>query len=264
MTTPLRLGFFFSGLLHVAVVAAFSLSSEQEIPAIDEPRPLTLRLALFKPAQATPTPPLPVEEPQPQAIAEQPPPQPPEPPMEITPPVEPLPSPVVKRVESMPPKPKPRPPVRRVSTPKPVVKKRSKTKPLKRKASESMPVETSPVSSPPVTLAAVAKPQPIKDTVEPQEKQHYLAALAARINRNKYYPLASRRRAEEGKVVVRFIVQKNGDLTDLTIVESSGSRRLDAAALKTLRRVTPFRPIPEALNRDHWAITVPIAFSLRG
>jgi hypothetical protein len=34
--------------------------------------------------------------------------------------------------------------------------------------------------------------------------------------------------------------------------------------LKTLRRVTPFRPIPEALDRDNWPISVPIAFSLRG
>jgi protein TonB len=113
-------------------------------------------------------------------------------------------------------------------------------------------------------LAAVAEPRPVVPAADAQEKQHYLAALAAKINRSKYYPTGSRRRGEEGRVVVRFIVQRNGDLTDLTVVESSGSRRLDAAALKTLRRVTPFQPIPDAINRDHWPISVPIAFSLSG
>jgi protein TonB len=48
------------------------------------------------------------------------------------------------------------------------------------------------------------------------------------------------------------------------VTESSGSRRLDEAALKTLRRISPFQPIPEALARDAWSITVPIAFHLNG
>ena len=255
--TPLRLGFLLSGLLHMAVVAAFSLTSEQDIPAVDESRPLTLNLALFKPAQAAPVPPVPLEEPQgerkPQQVVEEPPPQPLEQQKKITPAVEPRPTPVVKRVAPKSPA-KPRPVVRRVNKPKPVTKKRTQAK----------PVEATRIASPSVALASVAEPQPVTSVPELQEKQHYLAALAAKINRSKYYPLGSRRRGEEGKVVVRFVVQKNGDLTDLTIVESSGSRRLDAAALKTLRRVAPFRPIPEALNRDHWPISVPIAFSLSG
>jgi protein TonB len=256
--TPLRLGFLLSGLLHVAVVAAFSLTWEQDIPAVDESRPLTLNLALFKPAQAAPAPPVPLEEPQgerkPQQVAEEPPPpQPPERQKKITPAVEPRPTPVVKRVAPKAPA-KPRPVVRRVKDPKPVTKKRTQAK----------PVEATRIASPSVALASVTEPQPVASAAELQEKQHYLAALAAKINRSKYYPFGSRRRGEEGKVVVRFVVQKNGDLTDLTIVESSGSRRLDAAALKTLRRVAPFRPIPEALNRDHWPISVPIAFSLSG
>ena len=260
MTTPLRLGFLFSGMLHVAVVAAFSLSSDQEIPALDEPRPLTLRLAVFKPAQAAPR----VEQAQPELVTEQP--IPPDKQMKTTPPAETPPEPVAKQVEPSPPIPKPEPAAKRVSSPKPAPKPRTEKKPEKVKASKAKPQEVSPapLAIPTVALASAAKPQPVTAVLDSQEKQHYLAALAAKINRSKYYPMGSRRRGEEGKVVVRFIVQKNGDLTDLTVVESSGSRRLDAAALKTLRRVTPFRPIPDALNRDHWPISVPIAFSLGG
>jgi protein TonB len=106
--------------------------------------------------------------------------------------------------------------------------------------------------------------KPAAQAADAQQSQHYLAALAASIDRRKYYPRASRRRGEEGRVVVSFVIRKTGELTDLKVTESSGSRRLDEAALKTLRRISPFQPIPEALARDAWSITVPIAFHLNG
>jgi protein TonB len=263
VTTPLRLGFLFSGLLHVAVVAAFSLSSNREIPALDEPRPLTLRLALFEPAQVAPSQQLAVEQAQPEPVEQ---PIPPDEQTKPTPLAETPPEPVAKKVEPRRSKPKPEPVVQPLSSPKPAPKPPTGKKPVKVGANKAKPPEVSPapLPIPTVARATAIKPQPVAAALDPQEKQHYLAALAAKINRSKYYPTGSRRRGEEGKVVVRFIVQKNGELTDFTIVESSGSRRLDAAALKTLRRVTPFRPIPDDLNRDHWPISVPIAFSLGG
>ena len=169
------------------------------------------------------------------------------------PPVEPVPEPVVKQVAAKPPKPRPRPRARPVVAEKPPLKKPDETRPR----------ISRPVASPAVALTAT-KPQVAAPALEVQQKQHYLAALAASINRSKYYPLSARRRGEQGVVVIRFVVQKSGELTDLAISKSSGSRRLDEAALKTVRRVTPFRPIPAALDRDDWSISVPIAFSLSG
>jgi protein TonB len=251
VTTSLRLGFLVSGLLHVAVVAAFSISSTDEIPVSDEPIPLTLKLAMFEPAPAAPAPPPPplVEEPQP--LQPQEPIEPPPPPT--------LPEPVVRPAEPELSKPKIKP----VSKPRPVVRK-SRPRPQLKAPLEPAP---STLQTPPVAKAAVTKtvvPATATPLIGVVEKQHYLAALAAAIDRNKYYPLSSRRRGEEGTVLVRFVIQKDGEFSDLSVVESSGSRRLDRAALKTLRRVAPFRKIPESVGRSHWSITVPIAFSLRG
>lgn len=271
MATPLRVGFLLSALLHAMVVAAFSLSWRQDVPVADEPQPLTLSLAVFKPAQAAPVPPAPPvpvkeaqpdPEPEPQVVEEPPPPSP-EQRQEITPPVEPLPVPVAKRAQAKPVA-KPQKVVERVGTARPVKEKRIKSRPVKPRSIRAKPVKTAPVPTHPITLASAAKPQPATTAVDTKEKQHYLAALAAKIDRSKYYPLGSRRRGEEGKVVIHFVIQKNGELTEISVVESSGSKRLDAAALKTVRRVTPFRPIPEVLKRDHWPISVPIAFSLSG
>lgn len=255
--TPLRFGFVLSGALHVAVVAAFSQSSEVEIPAVDEPRPLTLQLAMFKPAQAAQPQPAPSEpEPPPPPVPEVVEPEPP--PAEVVK-VEPeeSPPPGVKQVRPEP-APVQEPPK---VTPRPVAKK--PPRPKQNKKPRPRVATPAPPTVPKVKLAAVSRPQPVVPAVDAREKQHYLAALAAQINRRKYYPASSRRRGEEGRVMVRFVIRKDGELTELSVAESSGSRRLDAAALKTLRRVSPFRPIPDALDRDQWAISVPIAFSLR-
>ena len=248
MTTPLRWGFLFSGLLHVAVVAAFSISSDDEVPVSDEPLPLTLKLAMFEPpAQPVPAPlpPVPLEEPEPA------------PPQQVVepPPSPPLPEPVAETVRPEPPKPKLKP----AQKPRQVVRKSRPKPPLKppAKASQRRSVAKVVVNKKVMPTTAT----PVIDVVE---KQHYLAALSAEINRKKYYPLSSRRRGEEGRVLVRFVIQKGGEFTDLSVVESSGSRRLDKAALKTLRRVAPFRQIPESVGRSQWSITVPITFNLRG
>ncbi|MGB5465011.1 MAG: TonB family protein, partial [Sedimenticolaceae bacterium] len=128
-------------------------------------------------------------------------------------------------------------------------------------------VQPEPEAEQAVRVAKAAPIEPLKPTapaVHAQQRQRYLAALAASIDRRKYYPRVSRRRGEEGRVVVSFVIRKTGELTDLTVTVSSGSRRLDEAALKTLRRISPFQPIPEALARETWSITVPIAFHLSG
>ena len=41
------------------------------------------------------------------------------------------------------------------------------------------------------------------------------------------------------------------------------SELLDEAALKTIRRVNPFRPLPDELGKESWALAVPIAFTLK-
>lgn len=94
-------------------------------------------------------------------------------------------------------------------------------------------------------------------------RERYLADLVAAIDAHKHYPKASRRRREEGRVVVEFVVQRDGQLAELAVVETSGITRLDDAALKSLARVSPFAPIPPTLARDRWPMRVPIEFSLR-
>ncbi|MDP1735146.1 MAG: energy transducer TonB [Sulfuritalea sp.] len=76
------------------------------------------------------------------------------------------------------------------------------------------------------------------------------------------YPAISRRMGEQGRVVLRVRVDAQGLPIDVQLHASSGSERLDASALQTVRR---WKFIPARLGNEPVAATVlvPIAFSLK-
>jgi protein TonB len=115
-----------------------------------------------------------------------------------------------------------------------------------------------------------AKPRPEQTrqvtprTATAGHRQAYLAQLVARIQRQKRYPKASRRRGEQGVVELWFMIQPDGRLTGIRVEKSSGSTRLDRAAVKTLERVSPVDPLPARLGRQALSVRVPISYRLRG
>nr|VFJ65925.1 MAG: protein TonB [Candidatus Kentron sp. DK] len=239
--SSLPIGFFVSGFLHLMVVAILvvSLSNPAADTQGEEEAPIGLNLAMFTEPREPESVPQEASEP---------------PPREETPP-EAEPAPVEK--PKPPPQPKPKP------KPKPRPKPKPEPRPIPKKASpepqKSMPGKEALPARRPVPPTAV----PALSAVVAREEQRYLAALRTRIERKKRYPRASRRRGEEGRVIVGFVIRKNGALVDLRVIRSSGISRLDEAALDTLRRISPFAPIPASIGREQWALSVPISYSLR-
>lgn len=62
-------------------------------------------------------------------------------------------------------------------------------------------------------------------------------------------------------MVVRFTVQRSGQVTDVTVAKSSGSPRLDAAAVAMLRGAS-VPPFDAAMSEQRITATVPIRFRL--
>ncbi|MBD3771778.1 MAG: energy transducer TonB [Rhodobacterales bacterium] len=60
----------------------------------------------------------------------------------------------------------------------------------------------------------------------------------------KTFPPAARMREEEGDVGVEFVIDRGGKLLDCRLLESSGSRRLDKAALRQLTDAVPYPAAP--------------------
>ncbi len=94
--------------------------------------------------------------------------------------------------------------------------------------------------------------------LEDDYRQDLLRAIA----RHKTYPDAARRRGREGEVEVRFSLRQDGTISRISIEESSGWRGLDQAAIKSLKRLGRFKPIPAELKRENWEFLVTIRFYL--
>lgn len=79
-------------------------------------------------------------------------------------------------------------------------------------------------------------------------KASYAQLVLARLRRAIIYPRRAARRNIEGEVRVEIVLAASGALRRVRILETSGSDILDEAALKLVRRVSPFPAVPRTLS----------------
>ncbi|GGO84133.1 hypothetical protein GCM10011348_29670 [Marinobacterium nitratireducens] len=98
----------------------------------------------------------------------------------------------------------------------------------------------------------------------PAAQQSYYAVLAAHLAKYKRYPVASRRRGEEGIVKLFFVLDHNGKVESFRISESSGYRRLDEAVIRMLQSAVPLPAFPAEMEQHRLSVNIPIAFAIKG
>jgi protein TonB len=86
---------------------------------------------------------------------------------------------------------------------------------------------------------------------------------ASAANPSPSYPLASRRRGEEGRVTLLVQVDPSGRVLDLAVLGSSGHPALDEEAARTVRRWR-FEPATQDGLAVFSTATVGITFRLEG
>lgn len=113
-------------------------------------------------------------------------------------------------------------------------------------------------------LMPVPAPEAMSGQAPPQRADYgWLASvLHERIQALRRYPAEARRQHWEGRVVVRAVVQEDGEVVDVQVVQSSGYSVLDEDALNVLRRVSPLR-LTQSLGRPRVAIHLPIRYQLQ-
>lgn len=196
---------------------------------------------------------------------------------------EPTPEPLPEPVAPTPPAPeaiaikqkeveKPKPVVKEKTPPKPErVVKRVEPKPKPAPTQSAKPAETvaktqstaNTQASSNASSAAKAAAAPAGVAVNPAVRQSYFDQIAAKLARSKRYPKASHRRGEEGEAKLAFVLDRTGNVLESYIVSSSGSARLDRAALEMLKRAQPLPPFPDNLTQSTLKIEVPVSFRLR-
>jgi protein TonB len=135
--------------------------------------------------------------------------------------------------------------------------------PLVAMARMATPITLPPAPSPatiakpmPTTTASAGTPTPAAPSLRPPR---FDAAYLD--NPPPEYPAFSRRRGEQGRVLLRVQVGVDGNPRQVQVSTSSGSTRLDTAAVDTVRR---WRFVPAKLGDESveaWVL-VPIVFTL--
>lgn len=90
----------------------------------------------------------------------------------------------------------------------------------------------------------------------------YFGGIRAKIERYKSYPEMARRRGIEGRVVVRFVISRNGKANEIKVLESSSNDSLDQAAIRAVKDASPFGAPPESVAENEVVLKVPIIFTL--
>jgi protein TonB len=124
----------------------------------------------------------------------------------------------------------------------------------------NLPAPAAPVASlsdqkptPPTPPAPPAPPA--EPFIQPRFDANYLKNPAPN------YPPLSRRMGEEGKVILRVLVSVQGAADSVEVKTSSGSQRLDDAAVNTVK-LWKFIPAKRGETAVQSAVLVPIIFKL--
>ena len=83
-----------------------------------------------------------------------------------------------------------------------------------------------------------------------------------KVAKAKYYPRIARARGFEGAPIVSFTLDKDGSLTSIKLIKNSKYEILNNAALETIRRATPYPPIPKPLGKFSISFNLPISYML--
>jgi protein TonB len=121
------------------------------------------------------------------------------------------------------------------------------------------------------STTAVTTPAEEKEAVQEQEsavldaelKSEYMAGLYKILSQHKRYPRMAKRRHHEGVAHVHFRLLKNGKIESVSLVKACGHKSLDEAAIKLIKSIEAYKPIPDEVSRVAMNIKIPITYSLK-
>lgn len=94
----------------------------------------------------------------------------------------------------------------------------------------------------------------------PEHLANYIRLVQTKILDATYYPREAQDAGWEGKVKLSLNINFNGNLKDITILESSGYNILDDAAMEVARGQAPYPPFPLQIDSQEIWVDVPIVY----
>ena len=126
---------------------------------------------------------------------------------------------------------------------------------------------TDPTTAPPISIeeqiARVLNPEELQAGSETGIVARYAGQLKGRLEESMHYPRAARLAGQEGKVVVRFVIDRNGRVLSIVLEKASGHAILDRETVEMIERGEPFPVIPAEMSGDGLELRVPVVYKIR-
>jgi periplasmic protein TonB len=109
----------------------------------------------------------------------------------------------------------------------------------------------------------LSRPAPLRPADRAEEfgarraQQDYLVQVVRHLSR---YRFLSPEERQQGVVVTRLTVARDGSLVDASLVRSSGFPSLDRSVMETVRKASPFAPLPSDIRDDRFTFLLPINY----
>ena len=135
---------------------------------------------------------------------------------------------------------------------------------LPKQASVPEPVFTVPAPEPqPAPPREVARPAPKADSAPAERITPPVFNAAYLRNPEPVYPVSSRRRGEQGTVLLKVLVTREGAAASVNVEKTSGYAALDQSAVDSVRKWR-FAPARQGAEPIESSVLVPIVFKLEG
>ncbi|GHR38683.1 hypothetical protein VN1260_08140 [Helicobacter pylori] len=168
------------------------------------------------------------------------------------------------------PKPKPKPEPKPKPKPKPEPKPEPKEEPKKEEAKEEAKEKSAPKQ---VTTKDIVKEKDKQEesnktsegatseaqAYNPGVSNEFLMKIQTAISSKNRYPKMAQIRGIEGEVLVSFVINPDGSVTDIKVVKSNTTDILNHAALDAIKNAAHLFPKPEETVH----LKIPIAYSLK-
>ena len=103
--------------------------------------------------------------------------------------------------------------------------------------------------------------EPISLNTKETKYSDYFARIKFQIEQVWTYPLEVARRGISGQITLKFKLSRQGNLVGVRLVNSSGTQKLDEAALQAVKKAAPYYPFPPNINKEKITILATFIYS---
>ncbi|MEW6324341.1 MAG: TonB family protein [Nitrospirota bacterium] len=104
--------------------------------------------------------------------------------------------------------------------------------------------------------------EPYAVNTEDLQYLSYIAKIARMLELVWQYPKEAGVRGQQGVTVLKVTIREDGALHEVALLESSGYPMLDGEALRAIKKIAPYPPLPERWHRSEWNLTISFTYLL--